>query len=109
MSQFNSLFKTNAEQKSETKSKNNPPEKKRLSASLSPAGATAATAKREPPAKPEKRGGGKSSSADYTQVLTYIKKDTHNAVKAALIYDAEKRDLSDLVEELLAVWLKKNR
>lgn len=108
MSQFDSLFRTNAKRKTETKPKQNPLEKKR-SASLSPASATMTTAKPALSAKPEKRGGGKSSNADYTQVLTYIKKDTHNAVKAALIYDTEKRDLSDLVEELLACWLKKNK
>jgi len=57
--------------------------------------------------KPAEKPKGKSADKEtYTQVLTYIRKDTHNAVKAALIYDLEKRDLSDLVEELLADWVQ---
>ena len=52
---------------------------------------------------------GKSQNPDFTQVLTYLKKSTHNAVKAALIFDQKERDLSDLVEELLATWVAKNR
>jgi hypothetical protein len=56
----------------------------------------------------EKRASGKSSSADYTQVLTYIKRNTHRQVKKSLFDDPQNRDLSELVEELLAEWLKKN-
>lgn len=48
---------------------------------------------------------GKSSSAEYTQVLTYLRKDTHKAVKRALLDFDDKRDLSDIVEELLIKWL----
>lgn len=51
---------------------------------------------------------GKSSNADYTQVLTYIRRDTHRQIKKVLIDDLDERDLSDLVEELLSDWLKKN-
>ncbi len=51
---------------------------------------------------------GKSSNNDYTQVLTYIRRDTHRQIKKVLIDDIEERDLSDLVEELLSDWLKKN-
>jgi hypothetical protein len=51
---------------------------------------------------------GKSSNNDYTQVLTYIRRDTHRQIKKVLIDDTEERDLSDLVEELLSDWLKKN-
>ena len=51
---------------------------------------------------------GKSSNADYTQVLTYIRRDTHRRIKKVLIDDTKERDLSDLVEELLAGWLEKN-
>jgi hypothetical protein len=105
MSQFASLFKTDAQEKKATKSKPQPTKKK---AATSPPPA-------QPPlqkttvAKSEKRAGGKSSNSDFTQVLTYIKKDTHNRVKAELIFDDEKRDLSDLVEELLAGWLKNKK
>ena len=52
---------------------------------------------------------GKSKNPEFTQVLTYLKKSTHNAVKAALIFDEKERDLSDLVEELLKSWIVKNR
>ncbi len=51
---------------------------------------------------------GKSSNNAYTQVLTYIRRDTHRQIKKVLIDDIEERDLSDLVEELLSDWLKKN-
>lgn len=51
---------------------------------------------------------GKSSNADYTQVLTYIRRDTHRQIKKVLIDDPDERDLSDLVEELLGSWLEKN-
>lgn len=108
MSQFDSLFKTNAKQKTEMKPKQKPLEKKQSSP---PSLAADIVAPPHPasPVKTEKRATGKSSSTDHTQVLTYIKKDTHNAVKATLIYDSEKRNLSDLVEELLDDWLKKNK
>lgn len=105
MSQFDSLFKTDAKQKDETKPKQKSP-KKNLDALPSP---IPTTSKSAPMVKTEKRASGKSSNSDYTQALTYIKKNTHNAVKAALIYDHKKRDLSDLVEELLAGWLRQNK
>ncbi len=100
MSQFASLFKTDDITKKETKPK--PQLTKRAESPPPPALKTTA-------AQSEKRAGGKSSNSDFTQVLTYIKKDTHNRVKAELIFDDEKRDLSDLVEELLAGWLKNKK
>jgi hypothetical protein len=51
---------------------------------------------------------GKSRNTDFTQVLTYIRRDTHRQTKKVLIDDPDERDLSDLVEELLSGWLKKN-
>lgn len=48
---------------------------------------------------------GKSSNSEYKQVLTYLKKDTHRRVRIALLGEAEKRDLSDLVEDLVYEWL----
>lgn len=48
---------------------------------------------------------GKSSNSEYKQVLTYLKKDTHRRVRIALLDEAEKRDLSDLVEDLVYEWL----
>ncbi len=101
MSQFASLFKTDAQEKKETKSKPQPTKKKTMT--------SPPLAQKTAPAKTEKRTSGKSSNSDFTQVLTYIKKDTHNRVKAELIFDTEKRDLSDLVEELLTGWVKNKK
>ncbi len=99
MSQFDALFKTNAKVKTEDKPRAKR-EKKKPDTSLSPTVKTPAV----PPT--EKRSTGKSSNPDYAQVLTYIRRDTHNRVKAALIFDKQRRDLSDLVEELLSGWVK---
>jgi hypothetical protein len=101
MSQFASLFNTDDKTKRATKPERQNAKRK---AKTSPLPAQKTTV-----AKPEKRTAGKSSNSDFTQVLTYIKKDTHNQVKAQLIFDTEKRDLSDLVEELLAGWLKNKK
>ncbi len=102
MSQFDALFQTDTKSKKEIKPKTKQARKK-PEASLSPA------AKEPPKAVAPKRTTGKSSNADYTQVLTYVRRDTHNAVRAALIFDERKRDLSDLVEELLDGWVKKQK
>ncbi len=50
---------------------------------------------------------GKSRDADYTQVLTYLRKETHRQIKKVLIDDANQRNVSDLVEELLSEWLSR--
>ena len=47
---------------------------------------------------------GKRSDSDYRQVSAYIRKDTHQEVKIALLQ--EEREFSELVEELLRDWLK---
>jgi hypothetical protein len=49
---------------------------------------------------------GKRNDPDYTQISAYIRKDTHRAVMQEII---TKRDLSDLLEELFADWLKKQK
>lgn len=112
MSQFDSLFKTDTKTKAETKPAVKPKSKaaaKKPTASLSPiVDKTPSPAKAPPATKPERTSGGKSSNADYAQVLTYIKRDTHRAVKKTLFDDPQSRDLSELVEELLTGWLKKN-
>jgi hypothetical protein len=48
----------------------------------------------------------KSSDPAYMKFTTYIRKSTHLAVKTRLV--SKKKELSDLVEELLANWLKEN-
>ena len=59
-------------------------------------------------AEPRRRGrpSGKRSDPDYVGFTTYIRKDTHHDVKVALLQEKEGRELSELVEELLAGWLK---
>ena len=46
---------------------------------------------------------GKRRDEEYKQISAYIRKDTHQQVKIALI--EEEREFSDLVEELLRGWL----
>ena len=48
---------------------------------------------------------GKRSNPDYEQVSAYIRKNTYRDVKIALLQQAESKDFSDLVEELLVKWL----
>ena len=52
---------------------------------------------------------GKRSSDDFVQVTAYIGRDTHRAVKMALLGVGESREFSELVEELLAGWLQSGR
>lgn len=125
MSQFSSLFKSDPKEERKTektladkttpKPKTKPEKKKPETASLSSAPAAASkaiestTPKNAPQAATKKRESGKSSNTDYTQVLTYVRRDTHKAVKRALLDDNQNRNLSDLVEELLAGWVKKQK
>ena len=54
------------------------------------------------------RGGrppGKRSHPDFEQITAYIRKDTHQAVKIALLQNG-KQEFSELVEELLCQWLQ---
>src|SRR5207249_499989 len=48
----------------------------------------------------------KHSDPAYTQVTAYILKDTHRDVKIALLRSKEPMEFSELVEWLLAGWLK---
>ena len=61
---------------------------------------------------PKRRGRpatGKRTNPDYDQTTAYVRKDTYKAVRIALIEEGEERDYSELVEELLAKWLKSRR
>ncbi len=49
---------------------------------------------------------GKRSDPDYEQVTAYIRKDTHASIKIALLQEGQKREFSQLVQELLDEWLK---
>lgn len=63
-----------------------------------------------PPATAIKRGRGrptgKRSDPDFEQVTSYIRKQTYADVKIELIKEGQKREFSELVEELLSKWLK---
>ncbi len=50
---------------------------------------------------------GKRTHPDFEQVTAYIRKDTHHGVKLALLQEGKGRQFSELVEDLLAGWLKK--
>ena len=58
-------------------------------------------------ALPARRGRppGKRSSESHVQVTAYIRRDTHRAVKMALLKNDDERDFSELVDELLDKWL----
>lgn len=51
---------------------------------------------------------GKRSHPDFEQITAYIRKDTHQAVKIALLQGG-RQEFSELVEILLAGWLKSSR
>jgi hypothetical protein len=58
--------------------------------------------------QPLKRGRpkGKRSHPDYEQVTAYIKKDTYQDIKITLLREGQKREFSELIQELLDDWLK---
>lgn len=63
---------------------------------------------REQAQGPPRRGRpqGKHSDPDYRQVTAYIRRDTHQRVKLALLEEGKDREFSELLEELLSNWLK---
>ena len=67
-----------------------------------PSPAPAAT----PSDKKRGRPSGKRSDTEYTQVTAYIHESTHREVKIALLKSGSKQDFSELVDSLLADWLK---
>lgn len=80
-------------------------------AATKPAPAKPATS--EPAAPPVKRRGrpkgsgkGKRSSQEFMQAGAYVRRETHRDVMIELMRDGKKQDFSDLVESLLAEWLR---
>jgi hypothetical protein len=49
---------------------------------------------------------GKRSDPEFEQVTAYIRKNTHRAVKLALLSDGGGLQFSDLVETLLTKWIE---
>lgn len=58
------------------------------------------------PVRASKRALGKRSDPDYTQITAYIRRGTHEDVMRAIY---KRQELSELIEELLAGWLKKQK
>jgi len=52
---------------------------------------------------------GKRTDPDFEQVTAYIRKDTHRNVQIALLNEAQRRQFSTLVEDLLSEWLNKRK
>ena len=52
---------------------------------------------------------GKRSNADYMQVNVYLKKETTNKAKIALLQAKDERDFSELMEDLLSTWVSQAR
>ena len=48
---------------------------------------------------------GKRSDPDFEQVTAYIRKQTHQHVKIALLQENQGQEFSELVENLLVEWL----
>ena len=49
---------------------------------------------------------GKRQHPDYVGLTTYIRRDIHRRVKIALLVEGQNRELSELVDALLADWLQ---
>ena len=50
---------------------------------------------------------GKRSNPDFEQVTIYIRRKTHKDAKVELLKGEKRQEFSELVEDLLAKWLKK--
>lgn len=59
-----------------------------------------------PPPQRRGRPKGKRSNPDFEQVTAYVRKQTHQAVKIALLQEGQDQEFSELVEELLSDWLR---
>lgn len=70
------------------------------------AGESETTAQATTPAAAPGNRKGKSSDPDYVKLTSYVRRDTHLAVKKRLLNDGD-REISELVEELLTNWLQK--
>jgi hypothetical protein len=51
---------------------------------------------------------GKRSNPGYTQITAYVRTQTINDVKVKLIKRGSKKDASELIEELLSAWLRRD-
>ena len=56
--------------------------------------------------KPSRAPGKKSNKEDFVQVTVYLRKTTHTAARKLLL-DQDRRQFSDLVEELVSHWINR--
>lgn len=61
-----------------------------------------------PKSKKRGRPPGKRSNPGYTQITAYVRTQTINDVKVELIKRGAKKDASELIEELLSAWLRRD-
>ncbi|MEW6735678.1 MAG: hypothetical protein AB1489_30585 [Acidobacteriota bacterium] len=54
----------------------------------------------------KKRSLAKRNDPNYVSFTTYIKRENHIAAKIALLQEGRGRELSELVDDLIAEWLK---
>ncbi len=54
----------------------------------------------------ERARGGKRSDPNYRQITAYVRRDVHDDVMRTIY---RRKELSELVDELLADWLKKQK
>lgn len=70
-----------------------------------PSVAPPASAPAQPAPRQGRRAPGKSSDPDYTPVTIYLRKDQYQRVQVRMIELGRKREVSDLIGELLDDWL----
>lgn len=98
MSKFDGLFNARGNNKSQNKEKGKRASRK-VKAQQSAEDQTDESRRRGRPRA-------KRSDPEFVGFTTYIRKETHRKAKMALLEEAEGRELSELVEDLLSKWLK---
>ncbi|MDR9900959.1 hypothetical protein G7B40_041850 [Aetokthonos hydrillicola Thurmond2011] len=71
-----------------------------------PTNAQEKSASLEIPVKKVGRPRGKRSDPEFEQITAYIRRDTHLAVKIALLQEGQGREFSELLQELLDEFLR---
>jgi hypothetical protein len=113
MSKFDKIFEAREEtsakeQSPKTRAKTEAAEKKKNVKTEHPQPVKAKTISANDDSNQRQRGRPKAkrSDPDFIGFTTYIRKETHKNVKIALLQEGNGRELSELVEELLAQWIK---
>jgi hypothetical protein len=61
------------------------------------------------PGRPKGAAGGKRSDPNYKQITAYISIDVHKQVKQLMFNDDDRRDFSELMQELLEDYIEARR